>query len=68
MTSRPRKNYRRYCDCGRVARYKQKVLLFRSDLETEIHFNLYLCEACFLLELDQQKSNGRWLPKATRLG
>ena len=63
-----RKKRLRYCDCGRVARYNQRVLLYRSDLETEIHFDLYLCPSCYALERELQKQHGRGLPKAIRLG
>lgn len=59
---------RRYCDCGRIARFTLRVLLYRSDLQTEVHAILYLCESCYLLEDEFQRDRGYKQPKATRLG
>ena len=67
MTRQSVRGRRRYCDCGRLARYKQRVLLYRPDLVTEVHFYLYLCSACWRLELELQDFDGRKLPKAIRL-
>jgi hypothetical protein len=68
MTRKPYGKRRRYCDCGRIARYKYHVLLYQSDLKTEVHATLYLCETCFLLERELQASHSQKPVQATRLG
>jgi len=68
----PKKHYNTpnqlYCDCGRMACYKLRVPLLRPNLETKIHAVLYLCEDCFLLELELRSLDGRKPPRVRRIG
>jgi hypothetical protein len=63
-----RRSNQRLCDCGRPARYKQRVMLYHADLVTEVHTTIDLCETCFLLECDLHLARGQTPPKGARIG
>ena len=59
--------YRKYCECGSLARYRLRVPILRPDLQTRIHAVLYLCEACFALEQELRSLDGRKPPPVRRI-
>ncbi len=42
---------RHICECGNLASHRLRMRVLRPDLETSVHFTLYLCDQCYQLEL-----------------
>lgn len=67
-SNKRRKKTRRRCECGELAVYRMRVVLLEPDLRDEHQAYLLLCQACYDLEVESCRLNGRKVLPVLRIG